>query len=53
MDLFDVEGIPELNPPVEEMPMDCLKKEVAAYAKIANGKKCLLCPFRKVPESVI
>ena len=44
----DVEGIPELNPPVEEIIMDCLKKKVVVYAKIVHGKKYLLCPFRKV-----
>ena len=47
MNLFDVDGIPELYPLVEEKLVDCLKKEVAAYAKIVHGTKCLLCPFRK------
>ena len=48
MSLFEVEGNPELNPPVEKILMGCLRKEVVAYSRRVQGKKSLLCPFRSL-----
>ena len=46
MSLFEVEGIPELNPAIEKIFMEYLRREVVAYSRRVTGKKCLLCPFR-------
>ena len=43
--------IPKLNPAVEKKLMTCLQKEVAAYCKVAKGRKCLLCPFRSLSRA--
>ena len=39
MSLFEVEVIPELNPPVEKILMECLRKEVVAYTRRVQSKK--------------
>ena len=48
MSLFEVEVIPELNPPVEKILMECLRKEVVAYTRRVQSKKWFLCPFRSL-----
>ena len=50
MEEFNVTFIPELKPHVEKMLLLCLSKEVTAYTKVVQGKRCILCPFRKFTE---
>ena len=49
--VFDVDVIPVLNPPVENILIEHLRKEVAAYSRQVQGKICLLCPFRRLSRT--